>query len=288
MTHAASQQESPFATVIIPTRNRREDVLEVLASLADDGANAPPFEVIVVDDASTDGTAEAVSQAFPWVRCETLGHSVGPAHARNHAAAIAGGSLLLFLDSDGVVARGWGKAMLDAAAPDTVLLGCAVDFEGGRVQSLPRRATFLGKSLKCTPERANTGPSCNLGVPQAAFHAVGGFDEELPYYFEDSDLCIRLRRAGYRFRYVPDAVFRHKGTERKRGDAIRMQERNSTYAMLKTYRREPIAWMAFSVLNGLWLAVRMLLWSLRGRFADCARLLRGWGMAYARFWGWAE
>ncbi len=151
------------------------------------------------------------------------------------------------------------------------------------MQSLPRRATFLGKSLRCKPARANTGPSCNLGVPRRLFEELGGFDEELPYYFEDSDLCIRARRAGAVFTFAEDAVFRHKGSEKKQGDAIRLQEAHSTYAMLKLYRGEPTKRMLFMVLNTAWMLARALVWRLRGRSEDAKRLWRGHREGMARF-----
>lgn len=272
-----------LAAVVIAVHNRRDDVLAGLAALHREPLAERRVAVVLVDDASTDGVAEAVRAAYPAVHVVRLEKNVGPASARNIGSRAIDAPLVLYLDSDGEVTPGWLEAMLAADDGRTVLLGCAVDYVGGRVQGLPRRATFLGKSLRCTPERANTGPSCNLGVPRACLDATGGFDEEIPYYFEDSDLCIRARKAGFRFRYLPHAVFRHKGDERKKGDAIRMQEHNSTYAMLKAYRHQPGLRWAFSLSNGLWVAMRLLLWTARGRREDAVRLWSGWRSAYARF-----
>ncbi len=272
------------ATVIIPCHNRKDDVVELLASLESEEPAVHGVEVIVADDGSTDGVGETVGARFPGVRVLTNSANRGPAHTRNRAALAAQGKLLLYLDSDGAVAPGWLEAMLNHDDGQTILLGNVVDYAGGRVQSVPRRATFLGKSLRCAPCRANTGPSCNLGIPKACFEAIGGFDEAIPYYFEDSDLCIRARRAGYRFRFVEEAVFRHKGTEHKRGDAIRMQERNSVHAMLKVYRGRPLHQAAFVALNGLWLITRLCLWGLRGRLGDCRRLVRGFIEGHRTSW----
>jgi len=275
---------SPWAAVVvIAVHNRRDDVLACLAALHGEPLSARRVAVVVVDDASTDGAGEAIAAGYPEVRVLRLEQNVGPAAARNLGYRLVEAPLVLFLDSDGEVSPGWLDAMLAAHDGETVLLGCAVDFVGGRVQGLPRRATFLGKSLRCAPDRANTGPSCNLGVPRACLDVIGGFDEEIPYYFEDSDLCIRARKAGFRFRYLPHAVFRHKGDERKKGDAIRMQEHNSTYAMLKAYRQQPVLRWAFTVANGLWVAIRMGLWTAQGRREDVARLYAGWRTAYARY-----
>jgi GT2 family glycosyltransferase len=282
---ASSEKGTRSASIIIPSHNRRADLMVCIESVWPQAVDFDA-EVIVVDDASTDGTVDILRERFPGVQVLVNAENQGPAYSRNAAAHTACGRLLCFLDSDGAVAPGWLAALLAHDDGHTVLLGCVIDFEGGRVQGVPRRATFLGKSLRCAPHRANTGPSCNLALPQAAFASVGGFDEEIPYYFEDSDLCIRARRAGLRFCYVAEAQFRHKGSERKRGEAIRHQEHNSVYAMLKCYHGQPLRRAAFTVINGLWLALRVLAWSLRGRFADARRLAAGWWSANARYARW--
>lgn len=274
-----------LVSIIIPSRDRRAWLCALLDSLARELDGREDVEVIVVDDASCDGTAMAVAAGFPWVRLEVAERSLRPSAARNVAARRAQGSLLLFLDADGEVSEGWLTAMLTADDGHTVLLGNVVDFLSGRVQSVPRRATFLGKSLRCRPERANTGPSCNLGMPKALFEALGGFDEELPYYFEDSDLCIRAKRAGAFFRFVAEAVFRHHGSEVKRGEAIRLQEAHSVYAMLKYYEGDWVRMVVFTLGNGMWLKLRVLTWCLSVRWGDAGLLIRGWLEGNLRYFG---
>ena len=271
------------ASIIVATRNRWALLRSLLESLAPMVNERPDFEIIVVDDASQidppfqDGDS---LPPFTMVRVET---PTGPSHARNRGAALASGAVLLFLDDDGDVAAGWLDAMLAAESDNTILLGNVVDYHGGRVQSLPRRATFLGKSLRCPAPWANTGPSANLGIPRSNFEALGGFDEALPYYFEDSDLCIRAARSGCKATFVADAVFRHRGNERKTGEAIRMQEHNSTFAMLRIYEGDWPRSLAFTLLNATWLAIRVLGNLLRGRSDHANLLVRGWATAYRRY-----
>ncbi len=271
------------ASVIITSFNRRADLAECLRALPESSLDAHNAEVIVFDDASTDGTAEFVSADSPHVIL--LGSTVncGPSHARNAASRLARGRLLLFVDSDAVPSPEWLPRMLESDDGNTILIGAVRDYIGGRLQSGPRRATFIGKSLPCHPSRANTGASCNLGVPKACFDALGGFDEELPYYFEDSDLCIRARKAGYKATYLIDAEVRHKGNETKRGPAIRMQEENSTYAMLKAYRGKPLHQLAFTAANSAWAAARVASYSLRGNFTDARAIASGSLSAHRRY-----
>ncbi len=205
-----------------------------------------------------------LSARFPWVRVIVNPTNVGPGPARNMAATGAHGDLLAFIDSDAVPGEGWLETLAAADDGQTVLIGRVLDYRTGTVQYGPRRATFLGKSLPCRPGRVNTGGAGNMAVPKGLFDSIGGFDPEIPNCFEDSWLCIRLGRAGARFRYVADAVVRHKGDTGKHGDEIRMQEHNSTYAMLKFYADAPVWRALFTVCNALWMALRSILW----RFHD--------------------
>ncbi len=270
-------------SVIVATRDRRDDVAECLAPLTPALLERMGAEVVVVDDASTDGTADMLAGRFPWVRVTVNSANLGPGPARNAAAAEARGELLVFLDSDAVPCGGWLEQLSAVDDGETVLIGRMLDYSTGMLQYGPRRATFLGKSLPCRAGRANTGPTANLAVPRRLFEGVGGFDPEIPNHFEDSWLCIRLGRAGARFRYVSGAVVRHKGDTGKHGDEIRLQEHNSTYAMLKYYADAPVQRAVFSVCNAVWMAWRWLRWMLTGRDAEAVLLWRGWASAYRRF-----
>ena len=271
------------AAIIIPVYNRRDDLRECLLALPEETLRTRDCEVIVVDDGSTDGAGEMVAAEFPHVRLARTEGNSGPAHARNIGSRLARGALLVYLDSDAVPEPGWLDALLAHDDGDTVLIGHTLDYHTGVVQGGPRRATFIGKSLPCRTDRANTGPSCNLAAPRRCFDAVNGFDESIPYYFEDSFFCINARRAGFRFTYVAEAVVRHKGSAVRQGQAIRLQEHNSVYAMLGLYRRSWPKLLAFTAANGCWLAWRVLYWGLTGRIGDVRLLLDGWTGAHKRF-----
>ena len=122
-------------------------------------------------------------------------------------------------------------------------------------------------------------------MPKRLFDALGGFDEELPYYFEDSDLCIRAKRAEAKFCFVADGVFWHHGSEVKRGEAIRLQEAHSVYAMLKGYEGDWVRMTVFTLGNGIWLKTRVVSWCLAGRWRDAKLLVRGWVEGNMRYFG---
>jgi GT2 family glycosyltransferase len=281
---ADATQDRPLAgSILICTYNRRDALAECLASLPWDAVAAQRAEVIVVDDGSSDGTSTLVAEQFPAARLLINAPNRGLAFSRNRAGNAAQGRLLIYLDDDTAVQPGWLDALVAHDNGQRLLGGRILDWTGDREQGGPARFTFLGKRLPCAPERANVGTGANLATPAACFAAIGGFDEDLPYYFEDSDYCIRAHRAGFGFAYVPEAVVRHRGSERKSGHAIYMQERNSTYAMLKMYRGDVPRLLAFTLGNGAWLVARLVLWSLRFRLRDGSRLFRGWCAAYAQF-----
>ncbi len=279
------RQHTLPATIIITTYNRCSDLRECLETLPHERIAELGVETIVVDDGSSDDTSEMVEAAFSEIQLLINKENRGPSYSRNRAAHQAIGKLLLFLDDDVVVAKEWLDTMLAADDGETILGGRILDYAGDREQGGPASSTFIGKRLPCRTDRATVGASCNMGIPANCFRAVGGFDEELPYYFEDSDICIRARKAGGRFKYLADAVVRHKGSECKTGDAIRMQEQNSTYAMLKAYRGHPSKLILFTVLNGAWMGFRLMVWGCKFRFTDCRLLWTGWRAAYRRFLG---
>lgn len=277
------KQVPVHASIIIAVYNRCEALRASLSALPVSLLEEHMTEVIVVDDGSTDGVDAMVAEEFPHVRFIALEKNSGPSGARNKGAEAARGQLLIFLDSDAVPEDTWLPALLQSDDGKTVLLGRIVDFHTGKDQDRPRRSTFLGKSLPCAPHRANAGSSCNLALPATLFREIGGFDTTIPYYFEDSLLCLKAQRQGAPFRYLANAPVRHMGSGTRVGDAIRMQEHNSTFAMLRLYRSSLWRLLLFTVGNGLWLLVRLILWPLTGRFRDAALLIRGWGSAYGRF-----
>ena len=277
--------ESTAASIVLISLNRRDDLAECLASLPWDTMEALNVDVVFVDDGSTDGSGDHVARHYPQVTVLRNERPRGFAHARNQGSRAARGDLLLYIDDDAVVCPGWLEGMLAAHDGASVLGGLIVNLGDGRPQNGPAYSTFIGKRLPCKPKHATVGTGCNLGMARAVFYALSGFDEDL-HYFEDSDLCIRARKAGFGFHFVPDAVVRHKGTPVKVGEKIRQQEYSSTFAMLKAYHATPVWRAAFTFLNACWLLARAAGWGLRGRFHDVYLLVSGWWRAYRAYGRW--
>jgi GT2 family glycosyltransferase len=200
------------ASIVVSTYNCRDQLAALLTDLAaQDGA----FEIVVVDDGSTDGTAEMLDGlAHPRPVRVLRQHHQGLAVARNRAARAARGRVLLFLDPDLRLAPGLVAAHLRhyRGGPLLAVQGRTVQ-DPATLRSTFMRAYYLLPDL--TPRRRGDlsyahVAARNFSVAREAFAAVGGFDEAFRGYgFEDLDFAYRLKRAGVRIVYEPEAVVRH-------------------------------------------------------------------------------
>ena len=227
----------PFCSVIIVNFNGKHVLHDCLTAVL---AQAyAPFEVIVVDNGSTDGSCSYVASAFPGVRLVRTESNRGFAGGNNEGIRHAEGDLIVLLNNDTVAAEGWLRALVDAVAPDRVAVaGSLIVTEGipGRYYEKNGSLNFLGHNIMRKFERPeNTffagGASliykrAILGVP---------FDEEYFLYIEDVYLSMRARFMGWDVVQAPSSRVRHLGRETTRTQrASRMtmyQERNRLLTM---------------------------------------------------------
>lgn len=215
----------------------------------------PPDEVIVADNGSRDGSPEMVAAEFPRVRLLPLGENLGFGAANNRAAAAARGDQLLLLNSDAWPLPG-ALTRLGAAldrAPRLALAAPLLRYPDGAPQFHWAPATgVVGEALQKLRnpfERWSwihrlRGPggwftAAGALVRRAAFEAVGGFDEGFFLYFEDVDLCVRLRAAGWRLRTVPEATVIHLKGGSQSAEVESLDFRRS---QLRFYARHRPAW----------------------------------------------
>jgi glycosyltransferase involved in cell wall biosynthesis len=190
--------------VIVPARDARDTLPRTLAALARQDAGGD-YEVIVIDDGSSDGTAEVARQASSEVRVVTIPPS-GPAGARNRGAQISSGEALAFCDADVFPTAGWLRAGLDALA--------SVELVQGGV--LPDPSIPLGpfdRSIWVTSE-GGLWESANLFVTRELFERVGGFPDAVgprngKPLAEDVLFGYRAERLGARHSFCPQALAHH-------------------------------------------------------------------------------
>lgn len=204
----------PFITVILPTYNRLDLLQKTITSLRAQTYPFDRFEVIVVDDGSTDGTAVYLTnQPDLHVIHQANG---GPAAARNAGVLAAQGDLLAFIDDDCQAAPGWLYALAKSIQDSTILDLGAV---GGPV--LPVRHThwlhqFYLFANRIHPQGQPSGSadvlfSCNMAISPPILAEVGGFDTSFSHPGgEDLDLSYRLQQAGYTLWLNNEAAIYHQ------------------------------------------------------------------------------
>jgi GT2 family glycosyltransferase len=195
-------------SIVVPTRNRAQRLRALLDSLRQQ--EGPAFEVIVVDNASSDDTlrvvGEADAAADAHVRAIHLPQPMGPAIARNRGWRLARGELIVFTDDDVVASPDWLKPIAAAHErdPDAVIQG--------RTEPDPREAHKLSAFAR---SQSATGPgpwfqTCNIAYPRALLERLGGFDESFwEAAGEDTDLGWRAIEAGTRVIYESAALNWH-------------------------------------------------------------------------------
>ncbi len=196
----------PRVSVVIPVHDRREATLAAIDSIAAQAFG--DHEVIVVDDGSTDGTADAVRAERPGVRVLRLPENRGPAAARNAGTAVALGDLVLLLDpGDALVPEALARhvAALDAD-PGAVLSCSRVRPEGARCTVLPDEPppAELGALLVQLLEGRFPAVLSSCVIRRAALEAIGGSDERLATT-AGTDLLLRLAPLG-RFAFLPQRL----------------------------------------------------------------------------------
>lgn len=232
--------EQPVVTVILVLWNQAALTLACLRSL--EAEFRVPIEVVVVDNASTDQTAELLSRvdnARIIVQTENLGFL----RAVNFGLSVASGDHILLLNNDAVLHPGTLSAAVDTmqSAADVGAVGGRIILPTGRLQEagsiIWSDGSCLGYGRDDDPESGEymfrrDVDYCSgafLLVNGRLFRELGGFDESYaPAYYEETDLCMRLNNAGYRVVFDPRVVIDHFefGSSEKVSSALELQKRN--------------------------------------------------------------
>jgi GT2 family glycosyltransferase len=263
-------------SIVIVTFNAQADVLACLESVH---AHPPdrPWELVVVDNQSEDGTPDAVEVRWPDVRVMRLPENIGFAAANNVGIRATDGPLVLLLNSDTLVTAGQLEALCVALEnePEAAAAGPRlVDADGRQELSFgPMISPFNETRQKLRGRLLNAGPdavrhrieadmarrqfvdwvsgACLL-VRRAAADRAGLLDERYFMYCEDVDFCAALRALGYHILFTPDVTVTHlRG--RSRASAAVVTNRRYRDSQLAFYRKHHPRW------------ARLLRWYLAAR-----------------------
>jgi GT2 family glycosyltransferase len=204
-------------SVVIPTHNRARGLDRLLDSLAQQDLPASEFEVIIVDDGSSDGTAEVLGRPRPFAWRAVRQRNQGPAAARNAAVQIATGEIVVMVDDDVVTAPDLLRRHLEAheTEPGVAVIGKMALAESARLSPWAAwEANALYKQYEAmlegrwtpTPRQFYTA---NASLRRDALLAAGLFDP-LFRRAEDVELAYRLRDNGLGFRFAPEAIVYHR------------------------------------------------------------------------------
>jgi GT2 family glycosyltransferase len=212
---------SPTVSVVIVAYNKAPYTFQCLRSALE--SLPPPFELIIVDNASTDDTSALLARIRgARVIRNRKNRFFGP--ACNQGASVAKGKHLLFLNSDAFVREGCISSLVNTmeSAPDVGAAGAKLIWRNGLLQEAGsivwRDGSALGygrgddpsKPEYCYARDVDYCSAACLMVRSDLFENSGGFDERFtPAYYEDTDLCMRLWTSGYRVVYDPGAVAVH-------------------------------------------------------------------------------
>jgi glycosyltransferase involved in cell wall biosynthesis len=191
-------------SVVIATKDRARYLERTLDSL-EAQAGAPAFEVIVVDNGSGDETKAVVERRCartPFALTYLDEPQPNRGKARNRGVEAARGEYILFCDDDVQMPPGWIAAHETAhlGAGDCIVNGPILNVASYESRPRPKPANY-SRAYLCT---------CNASLPRRAFARVGGFDEAFDLYgWEDTELGVRLRQAGVRWRFAWDAYLWH-------------------------------------------------------------------------------
>jgi GT2 family glycosyltransferase len=289
-------------TITVASWNTRDPLRACLQSLQDLRGELP-FEVIVLDNASGDGSPDVVREEFPWVTLIASETNTGFGAAHNRAMERGSGRYLLVLNSDAVVAAGTLQGIVEFAErnPKIGVFGPKILNPNGTLQYSCRRFptiqaalfrnTLLGRLFPRNrytadylmsewphdqPRQVDWVSGAAMVVRREVFEQLGGFDEQFFMYCEDVDLCLRARQAGWETWYVPAGGVTHeigRSTSQIANKAIRMFHHSMWLFYRKHYIHQVAPILRPLVPFGLW--VRATAFIAKNGLDALMRRLRG-------------
>jgi GT2 family glycosyltransferase len=193
-------------SVITTVRDGERTLPALFDALGAQSLPADALEVVVIDNASRDGTAAVARELGATVVTEPV---PGRARARNRGVAASTAPLLAFTDADCRPRPDWLEQLVGALASSPLAGGRIVLTTRDEPSAVERLDALWRFRQGDTVARRGWSATANLGMSREAFEAIGGFDVSFRHIGEDVDLCLRARAAGYGLAWFPEAVVEH-------------------------------------------------------------------------------
>lgn len=256
-------KDTPLTYIIVLNYKRKDDTIDCLGSVLN--MDYPVFKVVMVDNASGDGSAEAVRAAFPEVHVIENARNLMYAGGNNVGIQYAlgmGAEYILLLNNDTVVDAGMLTRLVGAmnSRPDAGIAGpmiyyyppCGSGSEtiwygGGIVEmwrGLVAHRAIREKDTGRFRDAEDTGyvTGCGMLISRACIIRTGMLDTSYNMYAEDTDLCLRAKRAGFSVIFVPGAVMWHKVSMSMGGEFSMAKLRLKAAANLRLFARYASPW----------------------------------------------
>ncbi|MDQ3857436.1 MAG: glycosyltransferase family 2 protein [Actinomycetota bacterium] len=289
MSESASR--APDVSVSIVNTSSRDLLLACLDSLASDLADVD-LEVVVLDNASEDGSAAAVRERFPWARLIEQPYRAGFGANHNTVIRATRGRYVYVLNEDTTVESGSFRRLVEYldAHPDVAALAPRIRYPDGREQAsawrFPTPATAAVGALTLARagvvqsggrelRRVDWAMACALLLRRSALDEVGLFDEGFFIYSEEPDLCRRLAAAGYETHYFPAVTVYHHVSQFSAGVPERRiaEEWRSRHRYWRKHH-SPAGARVAALLTGYQYAARAAIAAALVRLPDSRRPLR--------------
>jgi GT2 family glycosyltransferase len=293
----------PVVCCVVLNTNRREDTLACLRSIRD--GDYPRTRALVLDNASTDGSVEAIRAGFPEVQVVELAENLGYAGNNNvgiREAMRLGADWVLILNEDAVLAPDAISRLVEVGGGDAScgFVGPVV-YHSNEPQRIQSAGGFLDRSWRSghraqnqfdrgqftVPHESEWVSGCAIMVRREVVEQTGMLDERFYYYWEETEWCLRARRAGWRIWIAPQAKAWHKGVQSdyRPGPDVTYYWARNWLLMLSKHRAPARAWLAAMILLGR----SLLSWTFRPRWrlqkAHRDALWQGVSDFFRRRWG---
>jgi glycosyltransferase involved in cell wall biosynthesis len=256
----------PLVSIVICTYNRAHYLERCIKSLKKQ--NYPHFEIVVVNGPSTDETTVVLNN-YPKIRVVSQEELNGLSCARNLGITASNGEIIAFIDDDAVADENWIRYLVEGYTDKSIggvggpvfdITGNWYQFKNGYVSKAGISSYIHENDVDYNnPEGRlfNYLMGTNASFIKDILYEVGLFDETIKYYLDETDVCVRVIKAGYKIKHIDNAIMCHEmveGHNRKSAYDLNWSEimKNEVYFTLKNFHGEFLSYTLRPVKSLLW------------------------------------
>lgn len=248
--------ENGLLSIIIVTLNRKDEIVKCIETiLTQDYEN---YEIIIIDNNSSDGTSQIIKEKFPKVRLYKTHKNMGTSYTRNAAINFSQGENILFLDSDSYLKdnKTLSEMVSKLSGEIHALGGESIIDENNEIIGKKKIELYPNGMIKGYTrndkkfDKVEVLATCNLLTKKKYLENVGGFDHYFFFYLEDLDLTFRMKKSGFNLYLIDECKIVHYFSANTRFTNYFKSQRNRIFFLIKN----------FSLINVLILPINDLLY----------------------------